>query len=133
MILPINLNLVFIIAGFIVKAGKGKKDIKRSHSYFVFKIAYLIIGLYNFMLIILIDNPNGPPILGPSNMNVDTGSLGLTLLVAPEVFLILSGIWLLIKDSKIWLEIGFAMLILSMGALQYWTGQIIMVYQWFSY
>jgi hypothetical protein len=26
MFLPMNLTLVFIIAGFVVKAGKGKKD-----------------------------------------------------------------------------------------------------------
>jgi hypothetical protein len=61
------------------------------------------------------------------------GILAMNLLLAPEVFLILSGIWLLIKDSQIWLEIGFAMLIISMMALQFWSNQIIMEYQWFSY
>ena len=133
MVLPMNLTLVFIIAGFIVKAGKGKKETKISHNYFVFKIAYLIIGIYNLMLITLIDSPNGPPILGPSSFDVNMGSLAMNLLVAPEVFLILSGIWLLMKDSQIWLEIGFAMLLISMMALQFWSSQIIMEYQWFSY
>ncbi len=129
-VLPINLTLGFIIAGFIVKEGKVIKDIIIEKRYLVFSFVYIIIGVYIFMLILLVDSPNGPPILGPSNMNVDMGGLTLTGLVAPEIVLILSGIGLLIKDSRKWLIIGFMMLLLSMGALQFWFGSINSIYEY---
>ncbi|MFX1594350.1 MAG: hypothetical protein ACFFCL_16790 [Promethearchaeota archaeon] len=131
MVLPTNISLGFLIAGFIVREGKVIKDLIIEKRYLAFSIVYILFGVYIFMLIALIDSPIGPPILGPSNINIDShGFITLLLVFGPEIILILCGIGLLIKDSRKWLVIGFPMLLMSMGALQYWFGGNLFIYEY---
>lgn len=130
--LSIFLTVFFIITSHIVKGRKGKNDIIHEGKDLVFSILYIVFGIYIFMLIVLVDSPIGPPILGPSNMNVDYWGWPelMFLMSLPELILIFSGIGLLINKSRMWLVIGGLMLIVSMGLLQDWFGTINMVYEW---
>lgn len=128
-----TLAFFFVIAGIIVKETKGKKDIIGQKKYIVFGMIYIIFGIYIFLLIVLVDSPIGPPILGPSNINVNYGGWPqiLYLMGLPEFVLVLSGIGLLVNKARMWLVIGFLTLMISMTVLQLWFMQINMVYEWF--
>lgn len=130
-----TLTICFFIAGIIVKEKKDKTEGIKTRKYLSFGTMYIILGIYIFLLIILVDSPIGVPILGPSDMNVDIyGWPSLIYLISlPEVILVLSGVGLLVKKSRLWLLIGGFSLIVSLGLVQYWFGEINMVYEYMRF
>jgi len=128
--LPGTISFLFISAALIAR--EGRKDVLRDRKYHVFGIVYIIFAIYIFILLVLIDSPIGPPILGPTNVNVDYGGSPavLYLMSLPELILTLSGIGLLVSKSRLWLVIGSLTWFISMVVLQYWFGNILWVYDY---
>lgn len=129
-----TLTLCFLIAGIIVKEKKDKTDDIKTRKYLSFGIIYIILGIYIFLLIILVDSPIGEPIIGPIDMNVDIygGPTLIYLMSLPELILVLSGVGLLLNKSRLWLVIGAFSLFLSLGLIQYWFGEINMIYEYMT-
>ncbi len=135
MILSGIFTFSFLIAGIIMKEKKGKEDIVRKRKYHILGTVYIIFAIYIFMMIVLVDSPVGPPILGSRNINVDYYGWPhlLYLMFLPELILILNGIGLIVNpnNAPLWLVLGFFALMFSMSVLQNWFMELNMVYQWF--
>jgi hypothetical protein len=116
-ILPTSNGLICIIIGCVINEKRRKMGILRGKA----GVAFVILGLFILLSLLLIDSPIGPPILGTANMNVDMGNgLYFIFMLIPVFILIVSGLELSLISSKSWLVIGLIVLVIAVGVFQGW-------------